>query len=119
MTDITPDAQPAGQPVPQPVYVMAPVAPPVAVKAGNTEAILAFIFGLISLFGVGSIIAIVLGSISRSKSREAKQQPLGLATAGLVLGWIGVIAVAIFIIAVATKGPDQTCYDYFGAPTAC
>ena len=52
------------------------------------------------MYGIGSILALVLGylgkaQIARSGGRETGR---GLAVAGIVLGWIGVVATIVIIV---------------------
>lgn len=58
--------------------------------------------------------AIVLGHVSRGEARRADRQPSGLATAGLVLGYIftvlAVLAVVIVVAAAANTGDATDQY---------
>jgi hypothetical protein len=58
------------------------------------------ILGFIVLYGLGSILALVFGYIAKSqiKNSPTPQEGNGLATAGIVMGWIG-IALGILLIA--------------------
>jgi hypothetical protein len=53
--------------------------------------------------GVGSILAIVLGFIARSqiKASQGRQSGQGMATAGIILGFVGVALIVIYVVAVA------------------
>jgi len=82
-------------PVPAPVLAPAP-APAVvyAVQPQQTNgmAVAALVLGILWLYWIGSVLALVFGyaakaSIDRSGGREGGR---GLAVAGIVLGWIGV-----------------------------
>lgn len=83
-------------PAPQPV-----AAPPVYVQPQtNTLAIVSLIFGILWIFWIGSLIAVITGhmatgQIDRSQGREGGR---GIAVAGLVLGWIGIGPVAFFVV---------------------
>jgi hypothetical protein len=68
----------------------------------NGMAVASFVLGLVWAFGIGSILALVFGYMARSQIRASQGQEtgLGLATAGIVLGWIGV-AGAVFVFQVA------------------
>lgn len=67
-----------GQPQPQSPYGYAPVAPPT-----NTMAILSLVFAF-----VFAPLAIVFGYMAKKQIRERGEGGEGLATAGLVLGYI-------------------------------
>ncbi len=57
------------------------------------------ILGFVVLFGLGSILALVFGYIAKSqiKNSAAPQEGSGLATAGIVMGWIGIVLGFLFI----------------------
>jgi hypothetical protein len=70
----------------------------------NTLAILALVFGI-----GGGILGIVFGHLARAQIRRSGEQGWGLATAGLVLGYIGVgasvlIAIVYVVIIAAVLG---------------
>ena len=66
------------------------------------------------LCGIGSIVAIVLGHIAKRQIRESggMQQGDGLATAGLIIGYIGLaiglVYLVIVIVAIASSDPNTT-----------
>jgi hypothetical protein len=83
---------------------------PYAVAAGprtNTMAILSLVLSLVSC-GVGSIAAIILGHMAKKQIAESggTETGEGLATAGLIIGYIGlaltVVGVVAWVIAFAT-----------------
>ncbi len=71
----------------------------------NGMAIASMVMGILWLYWVGSALALVFGYMARKQIRESggQQQGNGMATAGIVLGWIGVavliVLVALFIVA--------------------
>jgi type II secretory pathway pseudopilin PulG len=67
----------------------------------NGKAIASLVCGLIGFFGVASLAAIILGHISRGEIKRSAGQlkGSGMALAGLILGYMGVIAIPILIIA--------------------
>ena len=88
-----------------------PATAPAGGRAGsNGMGVAGFVTGLLSLLGgwliplvgvVLGILGVVLGAMGRSRGRR-EHAPTGLATAGIVLGAIGlVVAVAIWIAAAA------------------
>jgi hypothetical protein len=77
-----------------------PPSPPTGRRRPGTNefAIASFVLALV-LVGPGSIVAIVLAHVARRQiaASEGGQGGWGLATAGLVLGWIGVVATLLFV----------------------
>jgi len=67
----------------------------------NGSAVTSLVVGILWLYGVGSILAIVFGYVARSQIDRGRgtQTGRGLATAGLVLGWIGVGFIVILLLA--------------------
>jgi hypothetical protein len=63
----------------------------VAQSPGKTLGIVSFVLSLAWMGGLGSIAAIVTGHMSRSKDRKAGAPQSGLALAGLILGYLGVV----------------------------
>jgi hypothetical protein len=65
----------------------------------NPLAVAALVCGIAQFFtlGVTTIPAVVLGHVSARQIRRTGDQGSGLATAGMVLGWIGVALWVIFI----------------------
>lgn len=99
---------PVVQPAPVPASQYAPIEQPVppaspqqqyapAQTSTNGLAIASLVLGLTGI----SIVGLVLGYIARKQIRESggRQDGAGLATAGIVLGWIGTILGIIFIVA--------------------
>lgn len=65
----------------------------------NGSAIAAVLLGAFWLAGIGSVFALVFGyrarrEISRS---DGRQKGSGLATAGIVLGWIGIVGLVLLV----------------------
>jgi hypothetical protein len=84
----------------QPVAAAAPVR-----TRTNAMAVLSLILSLIWMGGIGSILAVIFGFMAQSEidKSNGEQTGRGLATAGIVLGFLGVSFV-IVIIAVAFIG---------------
>ena len=75
-----------------------PLAERTTTSAGRTngKAIASLVLGIIGVTGipfVASIIAIILGYIARREIAEHGEEGRGLATAGIILGWVGVVLV--------------------------
>ena len=91
--------QPASyQPGYQPAWTVGPAYP---ATRTNGLAIAAMICGIAQFVGfwlLGTIPAIILGHMARKQIRQTGEQGSGMATAGLVLGYIGVALTALFVI---------------------
>jgi hypothetical protein len=89
-----PEGQPYQQPAPGAPYPGPygppqgyPYAPP---RSTNGLAIASMVLGILWLYWIGSVLALVFGYIARRQIRERGENGGGMATAGIVLGWIGV-----------------------------
>jgi hypothetical protein len=104
--------QPVGVPygqvaAPYPPYGYRYVPPPV-----NGMAIAALVLGILWLYWIGSILALVFGYIALAEVKKAPahvpQQGRGLAVAAVVLGWVGVATLALpflfFLLALPFSG---------------
>jgi hypothetical protein len=91
-----------------------PAAPSAAVvnstRGTNGMAVAALVLGLCWGYGFLSILAIIFGAIGRKQTAERGQGGRGLATAGLILGIVGVAIAAIVIIAAASATSAQSTY---------
>ncbi len=56
----------------------------------NGFAIASLVLGILWIAWIGSILALVFGYVAKSQIRRTGQSGDGMATAGIVLGWIGV-----------------------------
>ena len=66
----------------------------------NRLAIASLVLGLLWLYGLGTVAALVLGYSARRQIRETGQRGEGLAVAGIVFGWLGVAVVVLVVGAV-------------------
>jgi len=82
-------------PFTQPQYVV------VQNPGTNGLAIASLVLGIIWLYWIGSILAVIFGHVALRQTGTSGQGGRGLAIAGLVLGWIGVGILVISIVAVA------------------
>jgi Domain of unknown function (DUF4190) len=64
----------------------------------NGMAVASMILGILWIYWIGSILALVFGYIARNQIRERGESGGGMATAGIVLGWIGVGFIALALI---------------------
>ena len=93
-----------GQPHPTP-YAQPPSA------GTNGLAIASLILGIVWVFGLGAILALIFGIVAlRQMDRNPRQGGRGLAIAGVVLGGVGVVGLGFFIaLAVAAH---NNCVQY-------
>ena len=87
-----PEPPPQQYPPPQPPYVVA-ARPPY-----DGLAITSFIFGVLWLSWLGSIVAVILGHIALRNIRRTHASGRGLAIAGLILGYVGLSLLVLFIV---------------------
>jgi hypothetical protein len=73
--------QPGGSAVPSPI---------------NRLAIASLVFGILWLFWLGSILALIFGYLARKQIRERGEGGENLALAGIVLGWVGIVLLLMF-----------------------
>ncbi len=66
----------------------------------NGLAVASMVLGILWLWWVGSILALVFGMIAKSQieSSGGTQQGRGMAISGIVLGWVGVGILLVFIV---------------------
>lgn len=93
------------QPPGSPHYPQVPSYPPYQTwaqpqRSTNGLAIASMVLGILWLYWVGSILALIFGYIARNQIRQHNQQGDGMAIAGIVLGWIGV-GILVLIAAAA------------------
>jgi hypothetical protein len=73
----------------------------------NGMAIASLVLGILWLYWVGSILALVFGYVARQQIAQRGESGGGLATAGIVLGWIGIamLIIMLFVLFVAALAP--------------
>ncbi len=71
--------------------------------ATNGFAIASLVLGILWIYWIGSILALVFGYVAKRQIRERGEGGDGMATAGIVLGWIGV-AVFVLLVVGLTAG---------------
>ena len=71
-----------------------PYAPP---QRTNGMAIASMVLGILWLYWIGSVLALVFGYIAKKQIRERSETGGGMATAGIVLGWVGVGFLLLFL----------------------
>lgn len=62
-------------------------------------AIASLVLGVLWIYWLGSILALIFGYLAKKEIRNAKEQldGNGLATAGIVLGWVGISTMVLMI----------------------
>lgn len=80
----------------------------VAPSGTNGKAVAALILAIVWIGGIGAVIAVFLGHAARREidASGGAQQGRGMATAGIVLGWLGIGALLLGIIASAAEASD-------------
>lgn len=86
----------------------APYGSPYVQATTNGMAIASMVLGILWLYWVGSILALVFGYVAKSQiDRSAgRQKGRGMAIAGIVLGWIGVATAVLVVVLVVAFGDD-------------
>jgi hypothetical protein len=90
-----------------PVGTAYPYPYPVAQRSTNGFAVASMVLGILWIYWIGSILAVVFGYIAKRQIDDSNgwQTGRGMAMAGIVLGWVGigviVIGLAVWIIVAA------------------
>lgn len=71
----------------------------------NGMAIASLVLGIVWVYGIGSILALVFGYLGKNQidASQGRETGRGMAVAGIVLGWIGVGLLVIVIIVAASS----------------
>lgn len=87
--------------------------------SNNTMAMISLVAGIVGLTVLpflGSIVAVITGHMARREIARTGEQGSGLATAGLIMGWIGVgILVLIVVLALVVFGSMAAMVGSAGA----
>ena len=67
-------------------------------RSTNGFAIASLVLGILWIYWIGSILALIFGYVARNQIRAGNQQGDGMAIAGIVLGWIGVGILLLLIV---------------------
>lgn len=98
---------PSYPPPPPPQYRPAP--------STNGMAIASLVLGILWVYWIGSILALIFGYIAKRQIAETGQSGRGMAIAGIVLGWVGIgtlaIVIVVIIIAAASGEFDDETFD--------
>jgi hypothetical protein len=73
---------------------------PVRPLETNSSAVVSLVLGALWLLGIGSVLALVFGYRARREleSSEPRQGGAALATAGIVLGWVGIAVLLVVVV---------------------
>ena len=98
---------PGGQYPPPPPAYYAPSRPT------NGMAIASMVLGIVWIYWIGSILALVFGYIAKRQIAERNESGAGMATAGIVLGWVGIGFLVLFVIIsiVIALGADDMSFE--------
>ena len=93
---------------------------PAPSRSTNGLAIASLVLGIVWIWGITSVLAVIFGLIARRQIAERNEQGGGMAVAGIVLGVLGIvgtIAMIALVIAFADDDPysDYSSYDMIRA----
>ena len=71
-------------------------------RTTNGMAVASMVLGIVWVYWIGSILALVFGYLALRDIRRSGQRGEGMAIAGIVLGWIGV-AVLVLVVYLVGK----------------
>jgi hypothetical protein len=102
---------PPPPPVPGRPYGAVATAAPVPIDAtarNNGLAIASMVLGIVWVYWIGSILAVIFGHVAlrQIKRSQGAQRGRGMAIAGVVLGYVGIAALVVFIVILATVDFD-------------
>lgn len=83
--------------------------PPITAVGTNGLAIASLVLGILWMWGIGSILAVIFGYTGRNQidASAGRQTGRGLAVAGIVLGWVGVGLTVLFIALFAAASSSR------------
>jgi Domain of unknown function (DUF4190) len=93
-------------PMPQVTYVQQ-----MQTQTTNGLAIASMVLGIVWVWWIGSILALIFGLVARRQIKERGQKGDGMAIAGIVLGCVGA-ATLILVIILAIAGVHHTTYNF-------
>lgn len=101
------------QPEYPPPYGQPPYPPPMpwaVPRPTNGMAVASLVLGILWLYWVGSVLALIFGYIARRQIRERGEGGDGMAIAGIVLGWVGVGIAAVFVVIMVVAATSSGAY---------
>jgi hypothetical protein len=80
-------------------------------RSTNGLAIASMVLGIVWIWWIGSVLAVVFGHIALSQiNQHPSQEGKGMAIAGLVLGYVGLAFLVLFIIVGVSAGSGSSGY---------
>jgi hypothetical protein len=80
------------------MYYPPPYGYPIVERRMNGLAIASFVLGLFCIAWIGSILAVIFGHVALGQISRSRDTGRGLAIAGLVLGYIGLVFLLFYIV---------------------
>jgi len=93
-------------------YGYTPYQPP---SGTNGFAIASMVLGILWIYWIGSILAIIFGFVAYGQIKQRRQGGRGMATAGLILGFIGVGTLVLVILVVALGSSSTVKFSSIGS----
>jgi hypothetical protein len=90
-----------------------PVRPGYRTSSTNGLVVASLVLGILWIYWIGSVLALVFGYIARRQiaERQGMQDGRGMATAGIVLGWVGIGFLALVIVLGIAGMASDPVYD--------
>jgi len=102
-------------PAPAPELLADPPVDPAAAtlpKTTNGLAVASLVLGIVWLYWIGSILALIFGVIVRKRANRGRASNGGQALAGLILGIVGiVVSIGMVFVFMFTSNSVQACQD--------
>ena len=114
-----PTSPPPAPPYVAPSYVPPPPGygqPPI-VQTTNGLSVASMVLGIVWVFGIGSILAVIFGFVARKQIKDSggRQSGSGMALAGIILGFVGVASLILWIVLViAVTTTIDNCFNHVG-----
>jgi Domain of unknown function (DUF4190) len=89
--------------------------PPPVGQTTNGLSVASMVLGIVWVFGVGSILAVIFGFVARKQIKDSggRQSGGGMALAGIILGFVGVASLILWIVLVIAVTTSITnCFDH-------
>lgn len=99
---------------PPPSYYANQPYPYAPARPTNGLAIASLVLGLVWCFGLGSLLAVIFGHVAKRQIKESggAQTGGGMATAGLVLGWLGLAMFALTMLVMILAAASSAGSSY-------